>query len=692
MGTELTEVIASALQGIIAGDEPAGPMNDAEEKQREEKVVKLLFKRISQAKKTKEKWEQNYEVDRSHDYVRGFQRDQDDEKDAQGDRRYQINKILSALKAKIPKIFYYHPYIRIRPSRSREDAPGGTINQRAQLLQDTVNSIIQQKDTRFKPECLSALKESHWAFGVVEVGYEADWVENPFKRKPRLVENEDVERDMVEAGAIPDPDSPMAAFADLDQVPSYESFYVKHIPAKNFFVSSNDRTDTLSMDWVGYWEWMFVNDVKKAYDNTEDLEATGKETIGEAGTDKELAPHYSVNEEIPPDMVRVWKVWDLREKLRYVIAEGHDRILKETDFDYLPVYDIRLEVMPGEWYPVPPVYQQLTEQDEFNDGREFLRLVRKGTRPRFAYDKHAFTQDELEKLENDEFGVFIGVDNTNMQPIQPIQQPTFAEAALRTLTLADTGFSEQAASSPQARLTRGSGGAPTATEVQELSQMGDVRDSYEQQEVADWLSDVAAGLLSCAIERMTLPQWVLINTDPHSQAVAMDAMQISTYLNQIKNPIPPEVEKIAMSMHQQERQLVSQADLSAAYGDGRWDVTVDIESMSPVSESQHAARIMQAMNLIASPGVGQLLSLSPPLLKTMLNMMGIRNAADQNAIQMALMMRDQMNMLMMQMGGGGAPGVAPMPGGDQPNAGAGAAGPPPPEAPDVKKETPGGPQ
>lgn len=102
--------------------------------------------------------------------------------------------------------------------------------------------------------------------------------------------------------------------------------------------------------------------------------------------------------------------------------------------------------------------------------------------------------------------------------------------------------------------------------------------------------------------------------------------------------------------------------------------------MSPVSESQHAARIMQALNLIASPGPGELLALSPELLKSMLNMMGIRSAQDQRAIMTALqkkMMMNQLAQMVEQMGNGGSPpkepGTAPMPGGDQPNRGAGGA-------------------
>ena len=678
----MSDNLLSGLQSILGITEEQGI--DAEERSRQERVVRRYFKRIRSARDAKKKWESNYEVDRCHDYVRGFQRAKEDELDAQGDRRYQINKILAGLKAKIPQIFYYHPYIRIRPSRGREDTPGQTVYKRAELLQDTINTIIRMPETRFKEECMVALKEAHWAFGVIEGGYSAQWGDNPFASKPPLVENEEAAEDMNHLN--PDDEEEMA-LARLVEVPHSETFYVRHIPARQFFVSNNDRSSTDTQDWIGYWEWMYVSDVKgsKAFQNTQDLKPSASMDNTDLGSDMELSPlgGDGIEDDIPSDMVRVWKIWDQREKIRYVFAEGHELILREEQYTRVPLSILRLEVMPGEWYPIPPIFQQLTEQDEYNDAREWLRMVRKGTRPRYMYDKDAFDDEELDKLETDEFGVFVGVNGGQLNAIAPIQQPTFGDAALQTLGLAESGFAEQAASSPTARLTRGAGGAPTATEVQSMEQMGDVRSSYEQEEVAVWLADISNGLLRVAVEKATLPTWILINSDPYSEALLTDALEIFQVLQQIKNPIPEQMVPLVKALEQQfrqERGEVTPDDLEEAFGSGQWDVTVDIESMSPVSESQHAARIMQALNLISSPGPGELLALSPELLKSMLNMMGIRSAQDHKAIMIALQKKQMMQqmMQMMQMGGGSPPaepGVAPMAGGDQPNIGAGG-GPP----------------
>jgi hypothetical protein len=680
-GDATGDALGGALQSAIDQvkllqlSEDGSDGEESEEKdKKQEDFVRLLFKRIAQAKKPKEKWEKAYEVDRSHDYVRGFQRSMEDEKDAQGDRKYQLNRILAAMKTKIPRMFYYAPYARVRAARGREDTPQSNLATRASLLQDTLNSIIRQKNTRFKAETMLALKEAQWAFGLIEIGYEAEWGENPYSKKPTLVENDEARDDLEAFGKIgPEPEEDeeiTQALSTLKEVPQTETFYVKHIPARQFYASSNDRSSTEAMDWVGYWEWMYVEDIKRSpsFKNTKDLKATAKAAEG-SGVDKEFSPigNSDKSEEVPPDMVRVWKVWDQRDMVRYVIAEGHDKILKETQYVYLPLFPLRLEVMPGEWYPIPPVFSQLVEQDEFNDAREWLRLVRKGTRPRYTYDKAAFPDTELEKLETDEFGTFIGVDNQNMNAIQPVQQPTFSEATVRTLALSEQGFAEASASSATARLTRGAGGKPTAKEVGSLEESGDIRDSYEQQELAEWMGLICYGLIECAVEKMTLPQWVLINTDPRSPVFQMEAQVIAQTYQEITSDM-----------------------LAEAHGGAQWDVTVDVESLSPVSESQHAARIMQALQMLSASPVGMLLSLAPPLLKTMLNLMGIRAASDQESIFAALQAKQQMEQQMAMMGGGGPPGVAPSAGAPSPRPG-GAGGNPEPPAGEKASAPPGNP-
>jgi hypothetical protein len=662
MATPPTPPKEDTIEGVVKASGLEDVVKDAENPPDDSVIVKRWMRRIKDAQKLKTKWADAYRVNQCRDYVLGFQRALDDERDAQGQRRYQLNRIGAAFKARIPSLFYYEPFIRVEAADAREDSLNETVDERAQLLQDTINTIVKMPHTQLRPECLNAMKEAFWAFGVIEVGYSAEWDENPLAgKKPPLVKDQ-AEKDekrapeeiktAVEATMGPGPIPPTAEadpVAQLAEVPVGETFYARYIPAKQFLVSSNDRSNTEALDWIGYWEWQYVEDIKKApafKEKAEDLKPVGK-----LGTqdDKELLPFERDEKDKPDDMVPVWKLYDLRTKTRYVMAEGHDLILNQRPFNYVDLFPLRFDVIPGEWYPKPPITDQLDEQDEYNDSREYLRLFRKAMVPRYLFDKTALTPAELQKLENDEVGTFVGVENGNMTAIAPIPQPSMSGEALRTISLANNAFSEVSAVSEQQRQQST---ADSATEARIVQQKGDVRNSYEQEQVAEWLGAIARGLMRCAIEKATLPIIVKMNADPYAPDAALEGQAIAAQWQQIT------------------AEQLKEADATL-----KWDVAVDVQSLSPLTQQQEAERWMQFLNLISNPGVGGLLALSPELLKHTMNLAGIRNNKEQQAITQALAMKMQ---LLTQP----QPGVAPMPGGPPgPGAPVGPLGPPPPGPP-----------
>ena len=113
-----------------------------------------------------------------------------------------------------------------------------------------------------------------------------------------------------------------------------------------------------------------------------------------------------------------------------------------------------------------------------------------------------------------------------------------------------------------------------------------------------------------------------------------------------------------------------------AHDDLRWDITVDVESLSPVSEQEKQAQWMQALNLISNPAVAPLLAMSEELLKRTLDLNGIKNGKDQAAVMEALQKKAQLEMQMAQqqaqmkgmapMAGQPPPGGPPGPGGAVP--------------------------
>jgi len=603
-----------------------------------DKTVKLWMKRVRSAEKAREEWEDRYEVVRCREYWAGIQREQP--MDSVGDRMAQVNRILPTVRTRIPSLYFYYPFARVVASPAKSDTPLETVDDKAQLLQDTANSLLRDPRCGLKEQTLLSLKEAHWAFGCVEVGYSADFIDNPALKEemPPLKEQENTEG--VEA-------KPAEEESPYKKVISDEWFWTRRIPPRQIIVSAPESAVVEELDWVGYWEYQHVEDVKKApaYSNTRDLKGSGEEDQKRDGSSVDT----SMND------VRLYKIWDQRTRTRYVFAEGHDKALMKQEYDRLPLFFLRFEVEPDRFRPIPLIYNLLGAQDEYNDSREFLRMQRKTRVPRYTVDEEGVLPEEMSKFEDNNPNVWIKRrQNTSGDVISPVVQPALSESSLQSLTLSRQEFDELSGVGAEARQQASSG---TATQAAIMNQRQTITDSFDRTLVAGWLGEVIRELVLLAIDKMTLPRWIAINSDPYSPAFAQDAQQIA-------------------GLHQQ----ITMQNLQDAHDDLRWDVSVDVESLSPVSEQEKQAQWMQCLNLISNPAVAPLLAMSPELLKRTLDLNGIKNQKDQAAIGNALAQKAQMEMAAMQaQEGGGPPGVAPMPGAPTDPGGPGPAVPRPPQ-------------
>lgn len=591
-----------------------------------DKTVKLWMGRIRSAEKAQEEWENRYEVVRCRQYWSGIQRDQPEEGQ---ERRAQVNRILPTIRARIPSLYFYYPSARVVGSPAKNDTPAETVDDKAQLLQDTANSLVRDPRCGLKEQTLIALKEAHWAFGAIEVGYSADFIDNPALKEaaPPLKEDENTE------GVKPFP-----------KIIQDEWFWTRRIPPRQILVSCPESTVVAENDWLGYWEYQHIEDIKKApaYSNTKNLKAGSSDDKKDGDT------------ETSAQDVRIFKIWSQRsDKTRFVFAEGHDKPLLEEKYERFPLFFLRFEVEPDKFRPIPLINGLLGIQDEYNDSREFLRLQRKTRVPRFTVEEDGVLPKEMEKFEDNNPNTWITRrQNTAGSVISPVEQPQMSDTALQSLTLSRQEFDELSGVGAEARQQASSG---TATQAAIMNQRQTVQDSFDRSLVAQWLAEIIREIVLLAIDKMTLPKWVQINSDQYSPAFLQDAQVIA------KNHME-----------------IVQQNLQDAHDDLRWDVSVDVESLSPVSEQEKQAQWMQTLALISNPAVAPLLAMSEPLLKRTLDLNGIKNGKDQGAIREALAMQAQQQAELARMNSTPPPGVPSMPGAPGP-AGPGPAAPQPPQ-------------
>ena len=158
----------------------------------QQKTVKQWRKRVDAAKEGKKNWEQVNRVETCYQYWRGEQRGPDIF-DEFGQRRAQVNKIHPAVKNQLPSLYFYRPNFTLTAEPEEADDPGTDIESDTELLQATLNHLVADPTVRFRESTFLALKEAHWAGGCVEVGYSAEWVDDPDLARPPLQENEKVD-------------------------------------------------------------------------------------------------------------------------------------------------------------------------------------------------------------------------------------------------------------------------------------------------------------------------------------------------------------------------------------------------------------------------------------------------------------------------------------------------------------------
>ena len=420
-------------------------------------------------------------------------------------------------------------------------------------------------------------------------------------------------------------------------------FYIKHIPSNQLLMSVSDKPNVEDNDWVGYWEDLPLEDVKasKAYTGTENLRPGGVDT-----EDEKTKRVREMDEAMgTAERIRIYKIWDLRTKERLVLAHGHDKFLLRSKFKRLPLHFLRFDIDPYHFWPYPPIYSKLGPQDEYNQSREYIRRERISRVGRYTYDEDAVEAEQARKFESNELNIMIPRKAGTSQPIEPVQQPSYSGEAIQALTLSDKEFQDVGGVGGDARVSQ----QATATQAKIAAVKNQSQDNADRMIVSSWLSSITKELLELAIDHMVLAQWVAINVAPDSQYAPMEAQRVA-----------------------QNYQQVTAQKLAAASNMVQWDLTVDMESLSPVSEEEKFQKWMQGLSFIGNPGMAMVFAYAPDLLKYTLQLMGLRSAREQEMILNAMgqMVQAQQAQAQAAAAGGGSPpaqpGVSPMGGGGSP--------------------------
>ncbi len=558
--------------------------------------VNVWTGRLVRANKDYEEWAKEYEVDRLSKYYLGKQwagLAEDQRKS-----KYVINMVFATLETQLPTLMFSKPKVSVEPRPTRAQDPASDAPGRASLLEATLQTFVDDRELHFTFETTMALRRAYARFGMVEVGYTADYIDNPNADKPLLRDNSD--EPMLDGEGHP--------ITQPKKLRQKESLFLKDIPAQHVRVWPG-RNQLLANDWVAYYEWHLIEDVKNnpAYQHTEELKATGNLSSSDPDTDTTTVdPEHRRHE----GQVKLWKIWDLRKKERIVHAEGQRELLQAgKPFKYLPLAPLKFYEIEDLWYPLPPIFNWLSPQDEINETREMQKIHRRRAIRRYMREP-GVKATEWEKLETGDDMVCIEVPQTSPPPVMPIPDADISPSnSGEELARAKDDFNQVAGVSGEAR---GVPQSDTATQANIINVREQIRESRTRTLVAEWLADIVRLMMLTIKDKMQGPMVVKMNQDPfdvRAKAPAEPGAQGAATALAAGAPGSPDQPGALM---QQAWKEIHAEDL----GDVDFDVKVDIASLSPVAEDAQRQQWNVVLQLLTNPQIGTYLFMPNPLAPT----------------------------------------------------------------------------
>lgn len=570
--------------------------------------VGAWLKRVNSGSKVVQDWAEEFDCDILEQFYYGHQWPNDD---ADFDRRkYVINLHFPAINISKPSMLFSTPKYKVTPRPNRINDPLSDVETRAKLQEVTLNSYVSDPKIGFEMETGLALLDSQFRYGVVYVGYNADFVENPNAGKPALNDKGE---------ALLDGDSQPVAQPDVTI--NSEQLFLKWIPASHFVMAENAPNRLQNADWSGFWEWHRIDDLQanKNYKNTSGLKATGKLRGDETATETAM----SDGEKAPAGMVKTYFIWDHRKKTRMVFVAGGEKFLKEESFSFVPFAVLKFNERLGKFLPLPESYNWVHPQRELNDTREMQRLHRKRAVRRYRR-RDSVEESEFNKLVDAEDMTCIVTANET--DITPIPDAPLDAAVARNIPQSQDDFTRVSGVSGEAQEVAQS---ETATQANLIALASKTRDSAKRLVVAKWLSEIGRIMLLTLVEKMALPFWIQQNIDPASPLAAQEAQEIAEIWKTI------------------EREELGDIDN---------DISVEISSLSPVSQSQERDELLAFLGILKDPILGGVISQSPYLLRKVAGSFNIHDERELSEISKAMEAAVMMQVMMQMQAGGGSKG------------------------------------
>lgn len=575
--------------------------------------------RLVAAHKQFGEWHSRFKCDTLEDYYEGFQWRVKANLANYGYNPYTLNLYYSTIKIKLANFLFQRPKYIITPKPGNSDwAPDLAISS-ALTKQDTLNTIIGNPNCNFVKHTKLAALDSFFRFGLIEVGYAADW-QNPQKAMPHLKSWDDTQIENDKDRVIED-----------IPLPANEHFYVKRIKPKNFRVSASESTDLGEHEWCGYYQYYYTDALKKTPGINWSQDIPDSTSFSRNYSNEQLASSDDRTPELVAMMstgslTKVWHIFDQVANKRCLYVDGYwDEPIFEQPIERLPFLDLRWDLRTKGWYPIPPSFQWISPQDEINEAREQTRSYRRRFTRKFEVLQGMCDEEEQEKFISGPDGSLITVKQTGA--IKPIDNPEQGHTAENALLLAKDDFILISGSSAEVRKSD----RETATKSTIEDQRAKIRESAEQLDFSNFVCLIGRELLATAQEKMAVGMWVKYSNDP-GQGMLQDI------------PVNPQ--------EQVKYQYITSQDITDGYD---YEIELDVINGTPAAMQEQENAFVKFLTIVQK---FPMIMLSPILIRKAAYICGFRDEQVIQQMQQAalLQMAAQAEATEAGLGNSGQPG------------------------------------
>src|SRR5947209_5022050 len=384
-------------------------------------------KRVERAKKIRENWERDYEVEECENYIIGRQYGFGKGCGPALTRGDQVilNHVLATMKTILPNLIYQSPKFFVRPKPGQAQP---AHEDDARTVEAVLETIAGQHQNLKKAARL-ALQQNFARIGVLKVVYDPKLVPNPCAGQPIYSQDAQGVALKDDFGNPVQLKNPLTGepLTEPEKILREDLYRWEWVDARRVLLP-DEGPDMSKWTWIGEEVVVTLVEAKEDDRFPKDLRDQFNSNIIETSTAYSRYSRTKPLEE-PDPLFRYYELYDLKEKTQLMWADGQqfqqflvDRPLPsgiaEHPYSVLPGWNPILGPDPLPW-PYPYIKDWLGPQGEYNIRRQQIMEGAKRSARKFFYDDNTFPNEmeAAKALQNPQDMVGAKVNDVTRTPV-----------------------------------------------------------------------------------------------------------------------------------------------------------------------------------------------------------------------------------------------------------------------------------